>query len=99
MITVPSSLRVQPLAASSAGHRTKDNSRPNISNTPTRFIPGGGRLANGRITAGSIGPASEQSAFTLKRIQEMRPKFVFPETATRCRATCVDASPNPVAVR
>jgi len=35
MITVPSSLRVQPLAASSAGHRTKDNNRPNISNTPT----------------------------------------------------------------
>jgi hypothetical protein len=60
MITVPSSLRAQPPAASSAGQRTKDNIRPNISNTPVRFIPGGGWLANGRITAGDVGPASEQ---------------------------------------
>ena len=33
-ITVPSSLRVQPPAASSTGHRTKAANRPNISNTP-----------------------------------------------------------------
>ena len=34
MITVPSSLRVQPLAASSARQRTKVRIRPSISNTP-----------------------------------------------------------------
>ncbi|WP_206520014.1 hypothetical protein, partial [Mesorhizobium sp. M1A.F.Ca.IN.020.03.1.1] len=58
MMTVPSSLRVQPLAASSAGQRTKVSIRPSISYTPTDFIARQRWVRQRTDYRSEVGPAS-----------------------------------------